>query len=216
MIHNTVRWIRSFHQCFKIRFIKISSFFRLFRSLWFLHLLKFPHHCKLISRVIHIIEFVSIWKCIRWNTRKPWIFIRFISCHFVIQRCNLFHISIVHFFSSWMTEHEIHMIHRSVDFNTVTRHTLYIDICVAWINIIPCSIHLYRIPKVNLTKIACFAKHWSIRIESYTNHINNVILGNINISFFIIIQIICCLPVCSHTHVRSSAIDTIDFRTHVL
>ena len=114
-----------------------------------------------------------------------------------IQRSNtiLRHISIIHFLSSIMAEHKIHMIHRSIDFNTVTRHTLYIDICITWINIIPFSTNLYSITEVNLTKISRLTKHRCLRIKSNTNHINNVIFINIKITIVIIIQFFRSLPV---------------------
>ena len=114
-----------------------------------------------------------------------------------IQRSDtiLRHIAIIHVYCSIMAEHKIHMIHRSIDFNTVTRHTLYIDICITWINIIPFSTNLYSIPEVNLTKISRLTKHRCLRIKSNPNHINSVIFINIKITIAIIIQFFRSFPV---------------------
>ena len=215
MIYNFIIRVRSCHQSFKIRFIKVLWTF------WALHIAKFSHHRKLICWIIQIIEVLSIRVCITRNTCKPGIFIwSIIFCSILIQSCNFLHISIIKFTCGTVTEQEIHMIHCSIDFNTVTIHTFYINVRVTRVNVIPFSINLNRIPEMYFTKGTFLTKHSCICIIGNTNHINDIAF--INVQCFIsvcicsIVQFIRSLPVFWYTHVGSGTILTIVFRTHIL
>ncbi len=112
-----------------------------------------------------------------------------------------------------MAQHEIQMIHISVCFHTLSIHNFCKYIDITWINIIPLTVNLYRIPEMIRCKVwLYFTIHTDFSVKCNTHKIYIICLTCIEIAILIIIQILCFFPVRSNRHISACTVNTIIFR----